>query len=272
MNTLELIKAAIYEDLPKGDVTTDSLAVPPRMGTSRLIAKQDLILSGYSLFDQTFLLLDPGAKLNWHFLDGDFVLKGQVICSLYGNLVQFLKAERVGLNFLIHLSGIATYTKQFVSLTKDSNTQILDTRKTLPGYRELEKKAVKDGGASNHRMNLSDSVLIKDNHIALVGGISEAIRRIRQYSSLPITIEVSHLEQIKEALQWDIKRLLLDNMNLDQIKEALAIIPPTIETEVSGNMSLEKIQPLCELGINFISIGALTHSAPSADISLLFDW
>lgn len=272
MNALELIKVALKEDLPNGDITTDNLGMPPRLGTAKLIAKQDMIVSGYSLFEQTILLLDPNAKIRWHFTDGDRLLKGQVLASIHADLIQLLKAERVALNFLMHLSGIATLTAQFVSHTKGTSTKILDTRKTLPGYRELEKKAVKDGGGHNHRMNLSEAILIKDNHIALVGGISEAIRRIRIYSQDTITVEVSSPQQVTEAIAANANRLLLDNMSLEMIQSIRSQIPFEIKTEVSGNITLEKITPLCQLGIDFISIGALTHSAPSADISLLFDW
>lgn len=272
MKPLDLIKAALLEDLPNGDVTTDSLGVPPRVGTAKLVAKQDLVVSGHNLFEQTVQLLEPNAKMKWHFSDGDQVIKGQNICSIHADLVQLLKAERTALNFLMHLSGIATLTSQFVALTKNSNTKVLDTRKTLPGYRELEKKAVKDGGGENHRMNLSDAILIKDNHIALVGGITEAIRRVRQYSDLPITVEASTAEQVKEAIEGNVARILLDNMSNDKLQAILPLIPKSVVTEISGNVTLARISSLCELGVNYVSIGALTHSAPSADISLLFDW
>lgn len=272
MKIVDLIKAALLEDMPSGDVTTDSLGVPPRIGTARLIAKQDLILSGHTVFEHTVLLVEPNAKLKWHFTDGSPVLKGQTICSIYSDLVQLLKAERTALNFLMHLSGIATLTSQYVALAQNSQTSILDTRKTLPGYRELEKKAVKDGGALNHRRNLSEAILIKDNHIALVGGVGEAIRRVRQYSELPITVEASSLEQVKECSDLKVTRILLDNFSNELLAEALRLIPKEIQTEVSGNVTKERVPMLCKLGVNFISIGAITHSAPSADISLLFDW
>lgn len=272
MKTIDLIKAALSEDMPSGDITTDSLGVPPRQGTARLIAKQNLVLSGHTVFEQTVLLVEPNAKLKWHFTDGSSVLKGQTICSIHADLVQLLKAERTALNFLMHLSGIATLTSQFVELTRGSQTRILDTRKTLPGYRELEKKAVKDGGGLNHRKNLSDAILIKDNHVALVGGISEAVRRVRQYSELPITVEAGTLSQVKECVELKVSRILLDNFSNEALLQVLELIPKTIQTEVSGNVTKERIPFLCQLGVDFISIGALTHSAPSADISLLFDW
>lgn len=272
MNTLELIKAALLEDMPHGDVTTDNLGVPPRVGTARLLAKQNMILSGHSLFEQTVGLAEPNAKLKWHFSDGEAIVKGQTICSIHGDLVQLLKAERIALNFLMHLSGIATLTAEFVQLTKGYPTSILDTRKTLPGYRELEKRAVKDGGGLNHRKNLSEAILIKDNHIALVNGIAEAVRRVRQYSQLPITVEASSITQVQECVELEVDRILLDNFDDETLSRALKLIPASIKTEVSGNVTKERIPKLCQLGVNFVSIGAITHSAPSADISLLFDW
>ncbi|MCX7674269.1 MAG: carboxylating nicotinate-nucleotide diphosphorylase [Bdellovibrionaceae bacterium] len=271
-NIQEWIKMAFEEDLPSGDLTTDNLAMPPRAGTARLIAKQDLILSGYQLFETAVIYQDPSAKLKWHFIDGQKVLKGQIICSLYGDLVSLLKAERVGLNFLMHLSGIATLTHQFVQALQGTHTKILDTRKTLPGYRELEKKAVRDGGGENHRMNLSTAILIKDNHIALCGGITEAVNRIRQHTQEPITVEASTKEQVEEAVSLGVKRILLDNMSMELLQEVLPLIPDDIETEASGNMTLERVRQIAELGVDYISVGAITHSAPSADVSLLFDW
>jgi nicotinate-nucleotide pyrophosphorylase (carboxylating) len=271
-NIQEWIKMAFEEDLPSGDLTTDNLAMPPRAGTARLIAKQDLILSGYQLFETAVIYQDPSAKLKWHFIDGQKVLKGQIICSLYGDLVSLLKAERVGLNFLMHLSGIATLTHQFVQALQGTHTKILDTRKTLPGYRELEKKAVRDGGGENHRMNLSTAILIKDNHIALCGGITEAVNRIRQHTQEPITVEASTKEQVEEAVRLKVKRILLDNMSIELLQEVLPLIPEDIETEASGNMTLERVRRIAELGVDYISVGAITHSAPSADVSLLFDW
>jgi len=272
LNIIDLIKSALQEDMPSGDITTESLGVPPRIGTARLIAKQNLVLSGHAVFEKTVTLVEPNAKMKWHFNDGDQILSGQTICSLHADLVQLLKAERTALNFLMHLSGIATLTSQYVKLTQGSSTLILDTRKTLPGYRELEKRAVKDGGGFNHRMNLSDAILVKDNHVALVGGITEAVKRIRQYSNMPITVEASSIKQVQECVTLGVSRILLDNFDDETLVEALKLIPATIKTEVSGNVSKERVPFLCSLGVNYISIGALTHSAPSADISLLFDW
>ncbi len=268
----DLIKAAIKEDMPNGDVTTDSLGLTPKPGKAVLKAKEDIILSGLLPFETTVSMLEPNVKIKWHFEEGQRVLKGQNICSLEGDLIQILKAERVALNFLGHLSGIATYTRRFVDAIAGTKTRILDTRKTLPGYRDLEKKAVVHGGGINHRMNLSTAILIKDNHIAMMGGIKNAVERTRKNTNLDIEVEAGNLEDVKIAVALKVKRILLDNMNTHTLKEARALIPEDIETEASGNMSLERVPEVAKAGIDFISVGALTHSAPVADVSLQFDW
>ena len=244
----------------------------PKIGTARLKAKQDLILSGAIAFEQSVLALEPNAKVKWNFDEGQMVLKGQLICSIDGDLIQILKAERVALNFLGPLSGVATLTHQFVKAIEGTSAKILDTRKTRPVYRELEKRAVLHGGGINHRFNLSDAIMVKDNHISLMGGITKAVERIRAHSHLPIECEASTLEQVKECVELKVHRILLDNMTNETLKQAVALIPKTIETEASGNMSLERVRSVAELGVNYISVGALTHSAPCADVSLLFEW
>lgn len=273
-NIEHLLELAFKEDLPSGDLTTDSLGTRSRKGRAGLLAKDDLILSGSLLFELAFLKMDEQAKFHWFFKDGDSVLAEQKICVISGNLVQFLKAERVALNILSRLSGIATKTATYVQLSKGKNFEVLDTRKTLPCWRIWEKKAVKDGGGSNHRMNLSESLLIKENHIVLAGGVKEAIQRIqvRTKRKHPITVEVRNLREVKAALSFRIKRLLLDNMSDQQIEKALTIIPPSVEVEVSGNMNLKRIKNISHLNIDYISVGAITHSAPSANLTLLLDW
>ncbi|MCK6598542.1 MAG: carboxylating nicotinate-nucleotide diphosphorylase [Bdellovibrionaceae bacterium] len=268
----ELIKAAIKEDMPQGDVTTESLGLLPQQGKAVLKAKEDLVLSGLLPFENTMMIVEPSLKIKWNFEEGQSILKGQNICSLEGDLLQILKAERVALNFLGHLSGIATYTRRFVEAVKGTETKILDTRKTLPGFRDLEKKAVVHGGGVNHRMNLSTAILIKDNHIAVMGGITKAVHRVRENSDLKIEVEVANLEQIKEAIQLKVDRILLDNMNNELLTEARKLIPKSIETEASGNMTLSRVSQVAAIGIDFISVGALTHSAPVADVSLQFEW
>jgi nicotinate-nucleotide pyrophosphorylase (carboxylating) len=272
LTTYEMIKAALNEDMPKGDITTESLAVRPQRSEAILKAKADIVLSGSTVFQQTVQFLEPNAKLKWLFEEGDIVYKGQNICSIEGDLIQVLKAERVALNFLGRLSGIATLTRQYVKAVEGTKTKILDTRKTTPLYRELEKRAVVHGGGTNHRFNLSDAIMIKDNHISIVGGITKAVERIRRHCDLAIEVEASTLEQIKECVSLNVERILLDNMNNELLKESLKLIPSQIKTEASGNMTLERIRSVADLGVDFISVGALTHSAPTADISLLFDW
>jgi nicotinate-nucleotide pyrophosphorylase (carboxylating) len=272
MTLQELIKAALKEDMPKGDITTESLALLPRPGRARLIAKEDLVLSGTGPFEQAMNALDQQARVQWHFEEGQLALKKQILCTIHGDLIQILKAERIALNFLGHLSGIATLTRCFVQKIAHTKTQILDTRKTLPGYRELEKRAVVHGGGHNHRFNLSEAILVKDNHIAIMGGIQNAVERIRQHTDKVIEVEARTIQEVKDAVSVNVQRILLDNMNNEILKEALALIPSTIETEASGNMNLERVAAVAELGVGFISVGALTHSAPSADVSLMFDW
>lgn len=272
MNLSDLIQTALREDMPRGDLTTDSLALAPRFGQARLVAKEDLILSGTLPFEQTMLALEPGAKVNWHFKEGAHVLNQQAICHITGDLIQILKAERVALNFIGHLSGIATLTRCYVKRVEHTKTKILDTRKTLPGYRELEKRAVAHGGGHNHRYNLSDAVLIKDNHIRVANGMSTAVERIREHTKEKLEVECSNLDEVNEAVSLKVDRLLLDNMSNDILKEALKLIPKGIETEASGNMTVDRVKSVAELGVDYISVGAITHSAPTADVSLLFDW
>lgn len=272
MTLSELVKAAIKEDMPRGDITTESLGLKPRQGRAFLKAKEDIILSGTLPFEETVLSLEPNAKVKWYFEEGQSILKMQNICAIEGDLVQVLKSERVALNFLGHLSGVATHTHRFVKKLSGTQTKILDTRKTTPGLRDLEKRAVVHGGGTNHRLNLSTAILIKDNHIALMGGITAAVERVRMHSDLPIEVEARTVEEVKEALKLKVQRLLLDNMDNETLKKSLDLIPDEVETEASGNMNLERIRSIAELGVDYISVGALTHSAPVADVSLMFDW
>lgn len=272
MTLMDLISAALKEDMPNGDLTTDSLALAPRYGEARLIAKEDLVLSGTAPFEQTVLALDPTARVQWNFKEGALILDRQIICLIAGDLIQLLKAERVALNFIGHLSGIATYTRCFAKAVEGTKTKILDTRKTLPGYRELERRAVVHGGGCNHRKSLSDAILIKDNHIMVAGGVAAAIRRTREHTNEKIEIEASDLAQVKEAVDCGADRILLDNMSNELMAEALKLIPKGVETEASGNMTVDRVGSVAKLGVTYISVGALTHSAPSADVSLLFDW
>ncbi len=289
MTILDLVSSALKEDLGQGDITTDGLGLTKKMGKAKLIAKQDLIISGRDFFSIAVNTLSPETLLHWHFKDGNAVLKGQNVCTIEGNLVPLLKSERVGLNFLQKFSGIATLTSQFVAasrkkpwtvsffnaLTSDSSTytQILDTRKTTPLYRTYERQAVRNGGGRNHRFNLNDAILIKDNHIVLSGGISNAVNSIRE--SLPehkIEVEASSLEQVLECVHLKVDRILLDNMSNQELINSLRVIPNSIETEASGNMSIERVKEIADYGLTYISVGAITHSAPVADLSLQFHW
>ncbi len=273
MNIPDIIKLAIEEDQPTGDLTTDNLDLGERRIKAKLVAKEDLILSGQEAFTKAISEFDQQAEFKWYFQDGQTVLKGQNVCLVKGLAGGLLKGERVALNLLGHLSGIATYTKIFVQKVAKTKTKILDTRKTTPLFRELEKKAVRDGGGENHRLNLSEYVMIKDNHIQACGGIKEAVGRIREHlKDSPIEVETTSLQQVREAVELRVSRIMLDNMTNEEMREALVIIPMHIETEASGNMSVERVKAVAELGVNFISVGAITHSAPNADFSLQFEW
>jgi nicotinate-nucleotide pyrophosphorylase (carboxylating) len=271
MDINQLVERAINEDIPYGDKTVEALGIKDSTGDVKLVAKEDLIVSGSELFEQTVLHLDPSARLQWHFSNAQFVLAGQTVCSITGSLPKLIQAERVALNFLGHLSGIATYTKCFVNALGESKTRILDTRKTTPLYRALEKQAVKHGGGLNHRMNLSDAIMIKENHIRMSNGLKNAVSKIREATNDPICLEVTSLEELSDAIELKVERVLLDNMSNEQLKKALEMLPDRIESEASGNMSVQRVAEIKDLGLNFISVGAITHSAPTADFSLLFD-
>ncbi|MEZ4873485.1 MAG: carboxylating nicotinate-nucleotide diphosphorylase [Bdellovibrionales bacterium] len=262
------------EDIPHGDITSDSLGIRNQFGSAQLIAKEDLVLSGSILFQESIKFHDSDAQIKWYFNDGDTVLEKQCIALIQCNLVQLLKAERVGINFLGHLSGIATKTRMFVKALGDSKTKILDTRKTTPLLRALEKQAVVHGGGQNHRMNLSDMAMLKENHLRLMNGnIELAVEKIRKVSpKVKIEVETTNLAEVKAAVATKCDRIMLDNMDDETIQQALELIPSNIETEASGNMTIERMSRLAHLGLDYISVGSITHSAPCADMSLLFDW
>jgi nicotinate-nucleotide pyrophosphorylase (carboxylating) len=272
MTLMDLIQAALREDMPNGDLTTDSLALVPRFGQAKLLAKEDLVLSGTMPFERTMLSLDPNAKVQWHFKEGDLILNRQVIAHITGDLIQILKAERVSLNFIGHLSGIATLTRCFVEKVKHTHCKIIDTRKTMPAFRDLEKKAVLHGGGQNHRYGLSDAILIKENHITVAGGLAKAVERIREHTRERIEVECGTLDDVRDAVRMKVERVLLDNMNNEMLSQSLEILPDEILAEASGNMTLDRVRSVADLGLDYISVGAITHSAPTADISLLFDW
>lgn len=268
----ELVKKSFQEDLPQKDLTTCQLNIDQLQGRSQLIAKSDIVLSGTEIFEACIKYLDPQSEIRWHFKNGQHILAGQKMASIIGDLIQIIQAERVALNFLGHFSGIATYTSLFVNKVSHTSCKILDTRKTTPTMRLLEKNAVRDGGGFNHRMSLSDSILIKENHIALCGGIKNTLKLFFEKGLSPILVEVKNKDEALIALEFNVQRLLLDNMTNEQMKSIVEIKPSGTQLEASGNMNLDRVASVAELGVDFISVGALTHSAPCADVSLIFDW
>jgi nicotinate-nucleotide pyrophosphorylase (carboxylating) len=269
----KLIELAIEEDLPEGDITTKALGIDEKIGQAELIAKEDLILSGTHVFSQVLKKICPDVIENWYFLSGDQVLKSQTVASFKGNLLPLLSAERIALNFLGSLSGIASFTNKFVEKVKHTPCKIIDTRKTMPGFRQLQKQAVIHGGGLNHRMSLSDAVLIKENHLKIYNDdLNQTLKQVRAFTDKPITIECKNLNEVKSAVENEVQRIMLDNMTNDMMTSAIELIPSKIEIEATGNMTLDRIQSVAEIGVHYISIGALTHSAPCADLSLLFSW
>jgi nicotinate-nucleotide pyrophosphorylase (carboxylating) len=273
---LQLVDLALDEDRGDGDWTTRWI-VPARTRVQGTItAKADGVIAGIGLATAVFLRLDPRTDFEVNATDGDRVTAGQPILHLAGPGRAVLTGERVALNFLQRLSGIATLTRRFVDAIEGTGARILDTRKTTPAWRSLEKAAVRAGGGENHRMGLYDMVMIKENHAAIAGGISEAVRRVRDQNTkrLPITVEVHALDQLDEALAARVERLLLDNMDtatMRTIVTRVARAQPRPVLEASGNMSLERVREVAETGVDFISVGALTHSAPALDLSLLIE-
>jgi nicotinate-nucleotide pyrophosphorylase (carboxylating) len=265
----QLIDLAIEEDIGAGDITTEATVPPDVRGVGVISSKEDIVLAGLEAVKKVFervsheLIFGPKAK------DGDRIKKGDVIVEVKGPLGKILIAERIALNFLQHLSGIATLTNKFVEKAK--GTKILDTRKTLPAYRALEKEAVRLGGGKNHRMGLYDMYLVKDNHIAAAGSITNALEKIvkNKKEGVFIEVEVKNLEELKEALKFNVDIIMLDNFSPEDVKNAAKLSQGKAKLEVSGNISLDNIDSFASLGVDYISIGALTHSAPASDISML---
>jgi len=266
----ELVEMALREDIGDEDITTSSIVRTSRKATAQLGAKEKLILAGIDIFHQVYKKLDPDLMLIKHFTDGDEIKKGSVIGEIKGEESAILKGERVALNFLQRLSGIATLTHKFVTSVKSYQVKIIDTRKTTPGWRALEKYAVKMGGGKNHRLGLFDAVLIKNNHIAVAGGIGEAVRRVRTHvpNGFKIEVETKNLQEVREALDNGVDTIMLDNMGVDMMREAVAMVKKSVLLEASGNISLDNVEEVAHTGVDFISVGALTHSALAADINL----
>lgn len=265
-----LIMEALKEDISSEDVTTNSVMKKRVTGEVELICKQDGVIAGLDVFTRVFTLLDPGTEVELYCKDGENVKNGQLMGKVTGDIRVLLSGERVALNYLQRMSGIATYTHSVAELLKGSKTKLLDTRKTTPNMRIFEKYAVRVGGGYNHRYNLSDGVLLKDNHIGAAGGVKEAVRMAKEYAPFvrKIEVEVENLDMVKEAVEAGADIIMLDNMTTEEMQEAIAVIDGRAETECSGNVTKENIGRLTELGVDYISSGALTHSAPILDISL----
>lgn len=270
LNADELILNALKEDITSEDITTNSVMREFQLGEVDLICKQDGIIAGLDVFKRVFELLDPSTEVILDNKDGDFVKNGEKIGVVRGDIRVLLSGERTALNYLQRMSGIATYTRSIVDLLKDSKTKLLDTRKTTPNMRVFEKYAVKVGGGCNHRYNLSDGILLKDNHIGAAGGVKEAVMMAKEYAPFvrKIEIEVENLEMLKEALDAGADIVMLDNMSVEDMKEAVKMAAGKAETECSGNVTKENIARLTDIGVDYISSGALTHSAPIMDLSL----
>lgn len=271
---LHLIDLALAEDKGDGDWTTLWIVPARCRALAQIIAKSQGVIAGLGVASAVFLRLDPRVEVMSDCKDGDAVPTGHTVCTIKGPARVVLTGERTALNFLQRLSGIATLTRKYVEAVAGTGATILDTRKTTPAWRGLEKAAVRAGGAQNHRAGLFDMVLIKENHIAIAGGVAEAIRRVKDanHRGLRIEVEVRNKDELKAALKAGCDRLLLDNMDVQAIREAVRIVGkthPKIEIEASGNMTLERVRAVAETGVNFISVGALTHSASSLDLSLL---
>lgn len=270
LNVDPLILSALKEDITSEDVSTNSVMPHPQAGEVDLICKEDGIICGLQVFERTFTLLDENTKVEFYVKDGDKVKKGQLMAKVYGDIRTLLCGERTALNYLQRMSGIATYTHSVASLLKGTKTKLLDTRKTTPNNRIFEKYAVRIGGGNNHRYNLSDGVLLKDNHIGAAGGVKKAITMAKEYAPFvrKIEVEVENLDMVKEAVEAGADIIMLDNMSHEDMKTAMELIGGKAEVEVSGNVTKENIARLTDLGVDYISSGALTHSAPIMDISL----
>lgn len=280
--TDELIDRALAEDMGSGDITTDSIVPPDLVSTAFLFSKARGVLAGIEVFARVFHRVDPSLTVNLFFADGDELGEGRKVAEITGPVASILKAERTALNFLGRMSGIATKTRQFADLVRDCNVKILDTRKTMPAMRHLDKYSVRMGGGANHRFGLFDMVLIKDNHIAIAGGIRIAVERVVESLSgrreqVKIEVECKSFEEVLEAVYTPVDIIMLDNMDTAEVERAVreirrlsAEIGRTIRTEVSGNINLKTVRAAAETGVDYISVGGLTHSVVCHDFSLLF--
>lgn len=270
MQADQLIRMALQEDITSEDVSTNAVMPTATKGTVDLIAKEDGVIAGLDIYARVFTILDEKTEIDFHCKDGDEVKKGELMATVTGDIRVLLSGERVALNYLQRMSGIATYTRQVAKLLEGSKVTLLDTRKTTPNCRVFEKYAVRVGGGCNHRYNLSDGVLLKDNHIGAAGSVTKAIQMAKAYAPFvrKIEIEVETLEQVKEAVEAGADIIMLDNMTPEVMKRAVELINGRAQTECSGNITKENIQKIREIGVDFVSSGALTHSAPILDISM----
>lgn len=270
INVDDYIINTLKEDITSEDVSTNAVMPEDKQGRADLICKQDGIVCGLDVFERTFKILDDTSRFEANFKDGDFVKKGDLIGVIYGDVKAILSGERTALNYLQRMSGIATMTREYVNELKGYKTVLLDTRKTTPNMRPFEKHAVKVGGATNHRYNLSDGVLLKDNHIGAAGSVTKAIEMAKAYAPFvrKIEIETETLEQVKEALDAGADIIMLDNMDNDTMRKAVEMIDGKAQTECSGNVTKERLKKIAEIGVDFVSCGALTHSAMIMDVSL----
>lgn len=270
MQADKLIRMALQEDITSEDVSTNAVMRSAVKGTVDLIAKEDGIIAGLDIYARVFQILDEKTEISFNFKDGEAVKKGDLLGTVTGDIRVLLSGERVALNYLQRMSGIATYTKQVSKLLEGSKVTLLDTRKTTPNCRVFEKYAVRIGGGCNHRYNLSDGVLLKDNHIGAAGSVAKAVAMAKEYAPFvrKIEIEVETMEQVKEAVEAGADIIMLDNMTPEMMKEAVELIAGRAQTECSGNITKENIAKILETGVDFVSSGALTHSAPILDISM----
>ena len=270
MQADQLIRMALQEDITSEDVSTNAVMPTATKGTVDLIAKEDGVIVGLDIYARVFTILDEKTEIDFHCKDGDEVKKGELMATVTGDIRVLLSGERVALNYLQRMSGIATYTRQVAKLLEGSKVTLLDTRKTTPNCRVFEKYAVRVGGGCNHRYNLSDGVLLKDNHIGAAGSVTKAIQMAKAYAPFvrKIEIEVETLEQVKEAVEAGADIIMLDNMTPEVMKQAVELIDGRAQIECSGNITKENIQKIREIGVDFVSSGALTHSAPILDISM----
>ena len=270
LNVEPLIESALREDITNEDVSTNSVMPEAKKGEADLLCKQDGIICGLQIFTRVFTMLDPDTEVELYVKDGEAVKNGQLMAKVRGDMRVILCGERTALNYLQRMSGVATMTREMSDSLEGTGIKLLDTRKTTPNNRIFEKYAVKPGGGNNHRLNLSDGVMLKDNHIGAAGGVAKAVKMAKEYAPFvrKIEVETENIDMVREAVEAGADIIMLDNMDHDQMKEAVELIAGRAEIEISGNVTKEKIAQIADLGVDYISSGALTHSAPILDISL----